>query len=132
MILVDTSALLPFLAGRSTRASETVAKALAEGLEIAVTPIVIQEILQGARDEPEWRRLRRYLQTQTILISRDPMATHIAAARIYYDCRRRGLTVRSTLDCVVAQIAIDHGVPLLHDDRDYDAIARVSALKTVS
>jgi predicted nucleic acid-binding protein len=132
MILVDTSALLPFLAGRSTRASETVAKALFEGIEIALTPIVIQEILQGARDEPEWRRLRRYLQTQTILSPRDPMATHIAAARIYYDCRRRGLTVRSTLDCVVAQIAIEHGVPLLHDDRDYDAIARVRALKTLS
>jgi predicted nucleic acid-binding protein len=132
MILVDTSALLPFLAGRSTRASETVAKALSEGIEIALTPIVIQEILQGARDEPEWRRLRRYLQTQTILSPRDPMATHIAAARIYYDCRRRGLTVRSTLDCVVAQIAIEHGVPLLHDDRDYDAIARVRALKTLS
>ena len=132
MILVDTSALLPFLAGRSTRASETVARALSEGLEIALTPIVVQEILQGARDEPEWRRLRRYLQTQTILSPRDPMATHIAAARIYYDCRRRGLTVRSTLDCVVAQIAIEHGVPLLHDDRDYDAIARVRALKTLS
>jgi len=132
MILVDTSALLPFLAGRSTRASETVARALSEGLEIALTPIVVQEILQGARDEPEWRRLRRYLQTQTILSPRNPMATHIAAARIYYDCRRRGLTVRSTLDCVVAQIAIEHGVPLLHDDRDHDAIARVRALKTLS
>jgi len=132
MILVDTSALLPFLAGRSTRASETVARALSEGLEIALTPIVVQEILQGARDEPEWRRLRRYLQTQTILSPHNPMATHIAAARIYYDCRRRGLTVRSTLDCVVAQIAIEHGVPLLHDDRDYDAIARVRALKTLS
>ena len=132
MILVDTSALLPFLAGRSTRASETVARALSEGLEIALTPIVVQEILQGARDEPEWRRLRRYLQTQTILSPRNPMATHIAAARIYYDCRRRGLTVRSTLDCVVAQIAMEHGVPLLHDDRDYDAIARVRALKTLS
>ncbi len=131
MILVDTSALLPFLAGRSTRASETVAKALSEGLEIVLTPIVVQEILQGARDEPEWRRLKGYLQTQPILSPRNPLATHIAAARIFYDCRRRGLTVRSTLDCVVAQIAIEDGVPLLHDDRDYDAIARVRALKTL-
>jgi hypothetical protein len=66
-----------------------------------------------------------------ILAPRDPLATHVAAARIYYDCRRRGLTVRSTLDCVIAQIAIEHGVPLLHDDRDYDAIAHVRALKTL-
>jgi predicted nucleic acid-binding protein len=54
------------------------------------------------------------------------------AARIYYDCRRRGLTVRSTLDCVVAQIAIEHGVPLLHDDRDYTAISRVRSLSARS
>ena len=131
MILVDTSALLPFLAGRSTRASEAVAKALSEGLEIGLAPVVVQEILQGARDESEWRRLKGYLQTQIILAPLDPLATHVAAARIYYDCRRRGLTVRSTLDCVVAQIAIEHGVPLLHDDRDYDAIAHVRALKTL-
>jgi len=130
MILVDTSALLPFLAGRSTRASEAVADVLSEGLEIALTPIVVQEVLQGAREEQEWRKLRSYLLTQVILSPRDPIATQVAAARIYYDCRRRGLTVRSTLDCVVAQIAIEHGVPLLHDDRDYDAIARVRALKT--
>jgi predicted nucleic acid-binding protein len=131
MILVDTSALLPFLAGRSTCASEAVAAALTEGLEIALTPIVVQEVLQGAREEKEWRRLRSYLLTQVILSPRDPIAMHLAAARIYYDCRRRGLTVRSTLDCVVAQIAIEHGVPLLHDDRDYEAIAQVRALKTL-
>ncbi len=39
--------------------------------------------------------------------------------------------VRGTLDCVIAQIAIEHGVPLLHDDRDYDAIAHARALKTL-
>ena len=131
MILVDTSALLPFLAGRSTRASEAVADVLSEGLEIALTPIVVQEVLQGAREEQEWRKLRSYLLTQVILSPQDPMATHVAAARISYDCRRRGLTVRSTLDCVVAQIAIEHDVPLLHDDRDYEAIAQVRALKTL-
>ena len=131
MILVDTSALLPFLAGRSTRATEAIATALSDGLEIGLAPVVVQEILQGARDESQWRRLQRYLLTQMILAPRDPLATHVAAARIYYDCRRRGLTVRSTLDCVVAQIALEHGVPLLHDDRDFDAIARVRALKTL-
>jgi len=131
MILVDTSALLPFLSGQSTRASEAVADVLSEGLEIALTPIVVQEILQGAREEREWRKLKSYLLTQVILSPRDPIATHVAAARIYYDCRRRGLTVRSTLDCVVAQVAIEHGVPLLHDDRDYEAIAQVRALKTL-
>jgi len=131
MILVDTSALLPFLSGRSTRASEALADVLSEGAEIALTPIVVQEVLQGAREDKEWKRVRSYLLTQDILLPRDSLATHVAAARIYYDCRRRGLTVRSTLDCVVAQIALEHGAHLLHDDRDYEAIARVRALKTL-
>jgi predicted nucleic acid-binding protein len=131
MILVDTSVLLPFLGGRSTQASEVFADALSGGLEIALTPIVVQEVLQGAREELEWGKLRGYLLSQAILAPRDPVATHVAAARIYYDCRRRRLTVRSTLDCVIAQIAIEHGVPLFHDDRDYDAIARVRKLKTL-
>jgi predicted nucleic acid-binding protein len=131
MILVDTSVLLPFLAGRSTPASEALADALAEDVEVALAPLIVQEVLQGAREEGEWRTLKRYLKTQTILTAHDPLATHIAAARICYDCRRRGLTIRSTLDCVIAQIALEHGVPLLHDDRDYDAIARVRALKTL-
>ena len=131
MILVDTSALLPFLSGRSTRASEALANVLSEGAEIALTPIVVQEVLQGAREDKEWKRVRSYLLTQDILLPRDSLATHVAAARIYYDCRRRGLTVRSTLDCVVAQIALEHGAHLLHDDRDYEAIARVRALKTL-
>jgi predicted nucleic acid-binding protein len=131
MILVDTSVLLPFLAGRSTPASEALADALAEDVEVALAPLIVQEVLQGAREEAEWRSLKSYLKTQTILAPHDALATHIAAARIYYDCRRRGLTIRSTLDCVIAQIALEHGVPLLHDDRDYDAIARVRALKTL-
>jgi len=49
----------------------------------------------------------------------------MSAARIYFDCRRVGLAVRSAIDCLIAQVAIEHDVPLLHDDRNFEQIAQV-------
>jgi len=131
VILVDTSALIPYLRGRETPASALLERLVSEEVEIALTPEILQEVLQGARDEKEWRTLERYLVGQRILTPADPLRSHIEAARIYYECRRRGLTVRSTLDCIVAQMAIERDLPLLHDDRDYDAIQRIRPLKTL-
>jgi predicted nucleic acid-binding protein len=131
VILADTSALIPYLTGRETAASALLERLVSEEVEIALTPEIVQEVLQGARDEREWRTLKRYLVGQRVLATADPLRSHVEAARIYYDCRRRGLTVRSTLDCIVAQTALEKDVPLLHDDRDYDAIQRVRPLKTL-
>jgi predicted nucleic acid-binding protein len=131
MILVDTSVLIPYLKGRETAATALLERILSEDVEIALTPEIVQEVLQGARNETEWLTLKRYLSSQTMLFSADPLRSHIEAARIYYDCRRRGLTVRSTLDCVVAQAALEQGAPILHDDRDFEAIRQVRPLKTL-
>lgn len=131
MILVDSSVLVPFLRGHETTATGLLAGALEQGVDVFLTPIVFQEVLQGARDEREWRVLDAYLSTQPLVHPADPLATHRHAARIHFDCRRRGLTVRSTIDCFVAQLALEHELALLHDDRDYDAIARVRPLRTL-
>jgi predicted nucleic acid-binding protein len=131
VILVDTSALIPYLRGRDTQASALLERYVSEEVEIALTPEILQEVLQGARDEKEWRTLRRYLVGQRVLEPADSLRSRVEAARIYYECRRRGLTVRSTIDCIVAQTALERNVPLLHDDRDYDAIRRVRPLKTL-
>jgi len=131
VILVDTSVLVPFLRGRETEATRLLARALADDVEVFLSPIVVQEILQGARDEREWGALDAYLSSQALVHAGDALAVHRQAARIFYDCRRRGLTVRSTIDCFIAQLALDHDLVLLHDDRDYDAIRRVRPLKTL-
>ena len=131
MILVDTSALLPYLKGKETAASVFLQRTLDEDVEIALTPWIAQEVIQGARDETEWRTLRRYLSSQRMIHLADQLRSHLEAARIYYECRRRGLTVRSSVDCIVAQTALEHSVPLLHGDRDYEAIQQVRPLKTL-
>jgi predicted nucleic acid-binding protein len=86
---------------------------------------VAQELLQGVAPGPAFDRLERYLASQLRLEPVDPWLSAVEAARMFGACRAAGVTVRSTLDCLIARIAIEHGVALLHDDRDFDAIARV-------
>ncbi len=82
--------------------------------------------MQGCRDEEEWALLSEYLTTQEYL---DPTReTWPAAARIYFDLRRQGLTVRSPIDCCIAQLAIDHNLLLLHRDRDFETMANLRPL----
>jgi predicted nucleic acid-binding protein len=84
-------------------------------------------MLQGARDEREWTLLREYLDGQTYLELRPDAWTD--AARIFFDLRRIGKTVRSPIDCCIAQIAIDHDVLLLHRDQDFETIAKLTRLR---
>lgn len=85
------------------------------------------ELLQGARDEPEWRLLNEYLQSQINLECSD--STWSSAARIYFELRREGKTVRSPIDCCIAQLAIEHNALLLHRDHDFDTIGEVRPLR---
>jgi predicted nucleic acid-binding protein len=71
------------------------------------------------------------LGSQDLLLSADPVSTHRDAARIFYDCRRKGITIRSSADCFIAQLTLEHNGVLLHDDDDFDDIRRVRPLKTL-
>jgi predicted nucleic acid-binding protein len=85
------------------------------------------EMLQGCRDEREWSMLAAYLEAQDYLeLSGDAWQR---AARIHFDLRRTGRTVRSPIDCCIAQAAMDHDVLLLHRDRDFETIAMVRPLR---
>lgn len=131
MILVDTSVLVGFLAGHDTPGARYLERLVGEQAAFYLTPLVVQEVLQGARDEAQWALLSEYLQSQMLVDAIDAPRSHVEAARIYYDCRRRGVTVRSTLDCLIAQIALEHGLALLHEDRDFENIRRVRPLTTL-
>jgi predicted nucleic acid-binding protein len=126
MVLVDTSIWIDLFRERDTPAAARLQRILDEERPFAVTPVIVQEVLQGAADEREFALLYEYFTTQRMLLSLDPTQTHTQAARLYFDCRRRGFTPRSTVDCLIAQIAIDHGAVLLHNDQDFARIAKVA------
>jgi predicted nucleic acid-binding protein len=126
MILVDTSVWVDVLRDRGAARRAALDTALNDD-DAVLTRFQELELLQGARDEREWTLLREYLDVQEYLAAGND--TWANAARIYFDLRRQGKTVRSPVDCCIAQIAIDHGVLLLHRDRDFEVIAEVRPLR---
>ena len=129
MIVVDTSVLVDFFRGVDNPPAVALAR-LGEGeASLASTMVCCQELLQGARNETEWRMLHDYLSTQELLTAGDPLAAHVAAARIFYDCRRQGITLRGSIDCQVAQLALENDAVLLHNDEDFERIGSVRPLR---
>lgn len=125
MFLVDTSVWVDYLRGTSTQSVDKFQRILDEARPFGITSLIYQEVLQGTDSDVSFARLETYLRSQRFYHPQDPLATYAEAARIYFRCRRKGITVRSTIDCLVAQIAIENDLLLLHSDRDFDDIASV-------
>lgn len=125
MYLVDTSVWVDFFKANSTPPVERLKLLLSAGTEVGLTAAILQEILQGTKDERQFAKYQSYFETQPVYLPRDPVETAITAARVYFDCRRRGITVRSSNDCLIAQVAVEHDLVLLHNDADFRRISSV-------
>lgn len=97
--------------------------------EVVTCLPVIQEVLQGFGDETAYLRAREAMLALPIVGSpiRDELV--LAAVNLYRAARKRGLTVRSSVDCLIAACALRHDLEVLHRDRDFPALAQVSALR---
>ncbi|MBP0015770.1 MAG: PIN domain nuclease [Roseofilum sp. SID2] len=125
MFLIDTSVWISVFRDRTGATRQSLEEIINEQ-PIFLSRFTQMELLQGCRDEREWRLLETYLQDQDYIEA--TAETWVAAARIYYDLQRQGLTVRSSIDCCIAQLAIAHHLTLIHNDRDFETIARVTSL----
>lgn len=123
MHLVDTSVWLDFLRGQHTGKVEHLKLLLSQDTA-HLADIIYQEILQGARSQTDLTRLRDYFRDQRFCAS-PTRASFEAAAEIYARARWTGLTIRSNNDCLIAQLAIEQDLVLLHDDADFEKIAKV-------
>ncbi|MDQ3512729.1 MAG: PIN domain-containing protein [Chloroflexota bacterium] len=123
--LVDTSVLIGYLGGKTTEAVERFHDVIALDIPFGITAIVYLEVLQGASSQATFDALDTFLSDQVFYAPRDPITTHRDAAHLSVRCRRHGVSPRSVADCLIAAIAIEHDLVLLHDDRDYVAMARV-------
>jgi len=119
MILVDTSAWIDFLSGNDTAAASALDQAMERSIPFGLTEIIFQELLQGVSSEEKAQELDSYLRTQRFFGPRNGLESYAQAAMLYTRCRRRGITIRSTIDCLIAQVAIDNELLLLHNDRDF-------------
>ncbi len=122
MILIDTSVWVNVLSKKQSANYVNELQELISGHDIALTRFQQLELLQGCKTEKEWLRLSEYLEGQDYLETKS--STWKSAARIFYELRKKGVTVRSPIDCCIAQIAIERRVLLIHNDRDFDVIAK--------
>ncbi|MCL4537362.1 MAG: PIN domain nuclease [Nitrospirae bacterium] len=128
MVLIDTSAFIEFLNHTGSPFDREIERIIVNDEDVAIADIVLTEILQGIRDDKEYNAVKKSLLSFPIysLKSHD---SYIAAAELYRKCRKKGITLRSTVDLLIAQIAIENDLLLLHNDKDFDSITRISSLK---
>jgi predicted nucleic acid-binding protein len=125
VILVDTSVWIEVFRERRPLDIE----AVVDFSEIVTCLPVLQEVLQGFRSEPAYRRAREAMLALPIVESPLTQAVFIEAVELYRAARRSGLTVRSSVDCLIAACAIRQDLEVLHRDRDFPELAAVSALR---
>jgi len=130
-VVVDSSVWIDFLAGNPTWQALSVRRWVRRGEPIGLTDVVLTELLQGARDDVDLARLESHLAPFDVarLESLDDFRLAAALRRA---ARTAGTPVRSTTDCLIAAVCIRDGLPLLHDDSDFDHLAKVSDLAVVA
>ena len=128
MILVDTSAWIELIRTTGHPAHVTLRHHLERRAPIATSEPVIMELLAGVATAAERSKLRARLMALPRLTVRG-LADFEAAADLYRVCRRRGGTVRKLVDCLIAAVAIRERATLLHNDRDFDVLARHTRLR---
>jgi hypothetical protein len=125
VILVDTSVWIEVFRARRPLDIETIV----DFDDVATCLPVIQEVLQGFRDEAAYRRARESMLSLPIVESPLAEDVFVQAVDLYRSARRAGVTVRSSVDCLIAACAIRHDLEVLHRDRDYAGLSSVSALR---
>ncbi len=120
MIVVDSSVWIAYFNGKTTRETKLLDELL--GVEPIMTgDLILAEVLQGFRTDGDFRRAKAVLDTLIFsrMVGRD---IALASAGNYRKLRAKGVTVRKTIDVLIASFCIENGHRLLHADRDFDAI----------
>lgn len=122
MILVDTSVWIEFLGGHDHWTKDRLKEKINDRETIGFIDLILLEIMQGVRERKDREILESGFQSFAELPVR--RSTVMLAAEIYQDLQRKGIRIRSIIDCVISAVGIETGGVVLHKDRDFDYIAR--------
>ena len=130
LILVDTSVWIDFFAGANKKHAIALERILNENENVCTCGLIMAEILQGIRPDSDFIRTENALKKLTYLAFNQEI--FIKAAAIYRFLRKKGITLQSPIDCIIASLAIHYKVQLLHNDRDFDLITKHTSLLVIS
>lgn len=128
MIVVDTSVWIAVLNDEETETAKRCVELVEDGAPICLTDIVLTEILQGLRSDREASLVEKHLRHFPIL-RLETLEDFTLAASLYRQARRAGVTIRKTLDCLIAAPCVRTGSPILHADADFDLLSTCTPLE---
>ncbi|AHF91595.1 twitching motility protein PilT [Opitutaceae bacterium TAV5] len=118
--LVDSTVWIDFLRNKTTPQTERLTELILNRDDLCLCGFVLTEVLQGIRDEKQYVAVKQ--QFSNLLYLSDDASTFELGATIYRNLRRQGITIRNSIDCLIAATVVQHGVGLLENDRDYEFI----------
>ncbi|HOH36964.1 MAG TPA: PIN domain nuclease [Spirochaetota bacterium] len=125
MILVDTSILISYFKNDSSEMNAKFDQLLEMNIPFGINVNIYQELLQGAKNRNEFDKMNEYLSSIRFYDLKYGRKSYENAAKIYYTCRRKGISIRSSIDLLIAETAIENDLYLMHNDRDFDNIHKV-------
>lgn len=128
MILIDSSVWILFFNGQKNLQVEMMKTLIANDEDVCLSVHILMEILQGFKSDKDFQKVQGYLQMFPT-VDMGGISSYIAAAQIYRQCRKKGITIRRGLDCIISQTAVENDLVLLHNDGDFDRISSVIPLR---
>jgi len=127
--MVDTTVWVDFFGGKNTVQVQTLEQYLKDGEDICICGVILSEVLQGIREDSDYTKTLSRFDSFLFLQMNRP--TFVKAAELYRTLRRQGVTIRKAVDCMIASVAIEHNIALLHNDKDFDPIEKLCGLRVV-
>lgn len=127
MIVVDTTVWVDFFNDRNEPHVRTFIELIESDSDIRLTDVILTEILQGLRSDRDVRRLEKHLAPFEVL-RLETLDDFRRAASMHRTARRHGVTIRKTIDCLIAAVCVREAAAILHNDRDFDLLAGCTEL----
>lgn len=130
MVLVDSSVWINYFNGQNTWQAEILDQMLSQ-IPVFTGDLILTEVLQGFKKENEYKKAKDVMST----LSFQQLGGYeiaIRSAENYRKLRKKGITVRKTIDVIIGTFCINENIPLLHDDRDFEPMEKYLGLKSIS
>ena len=130
MVVVDTSVWVDHFKNKENSKTKLLEKILSSNKQIVLPGIIYVEILQGIKTDKKFKEVKEILD-DFIFFSMDNKETYLKSIEIYRTCRKNGITIRKTIDCLIASVVLENDFEFLHNDKDFDSISKFFSLKIV-
>ena len=127
MVLVDTTVWIDFFSGRTSPHVLALENLIQQRDDICICGVILTEVLQGIQNEHLFKKTKDLFNNLIFLPM--PYQTFLLSAEIYRSLRKKGVTIRKSVDCMIASVSIENNIPLLHNDKDFIPIEKYCGLK---